>query len=473
MNTIAIIIPTRGRPDRIKKIVKNVAEATTLPYAIYFGIDPDDIETQAAITAAGATAIVNAQPSTYGPTVNNCYHRTSEPFLLLGADDIEFDCGWDLKMMAKMKDDHIGIVGHYDNWPISQTGCHGSHLLVRREYIRSRSGVDDEIDTIYSSAYWHYNTDIETEQTAMKRGAFAMSDATIRHHHWVNHEAFKDQTYCNAQNNNMAHDAQVYNQRRKRFEQYLLEYLQVGKVYRVNSGTLSIVLPIYNCYEETRQTIESLYQNTYHEFELILIDNGSTDTRIRELINELPQQNIKRFILPENKYCTFAWNFGVTRATGDYIAIINNDITLSKNWDVVLMNHLGSDNYIASPYQTDFGCAAPYGKAERAGNIDIRGACFMISRTSTNKLFPIPKELVMWFGDYWLAWKCEQLGKLSVFCSDAVIYHMGSKSSQVFDNDTGLLWWINRGDALQFQLMTGVDTKHWQDLCNARCIKCV
>jgi len=467
-NKIAIIIPTRGRPERVAKLLDNIEKTTTEPYAVYFGVDPDDIATKAACKALNANMVINATPSKYGPTINNCYHKTAEPFLMLAADDVEFTKGWDTDMLKVMENPKIGIVGHIDNWPISKTGKHGSHLLVRRSYIQTHSGVEDEPDVIYSSAYNHYNTDIETEQTAMKRGAFAMSDALIHHHHWCNGEAVKDETYTVAQRDNMRHDNDVYNQRRHRFEQWHLESLQQGKVVRVNQGKLSVVMPIYNCPKETLMTIESLYANTYHEVELILVDNGSTDPAIPQLMQEITHPNVKKFTLTPNRMCTYAWNFGVAHATGDYVAVINNDITFSKNWDVVLMNELDNPGvFIANPYQTDPGCSQPYGKAERAGNIDIRGTCYMMSRKAVAALFPIPRDLVMWFNDYWLTWKVEKLQKKSVFCPDASVFHLGSKSSQNFHNQYGTYWWINRGDAYAFELMTGISTKHWQEICAA------
>ena len=465
---IAIIIPTRGRPEKVSVMVKNIEATITYPHQVYFYIDSDDSATIAACKDAKANFVIGSPSDKYGKKINTAYHQTIEPFLMLAADDVEFTPGWDKTMMAQFDDPKIGIVGHYDNWLIGQTGKHGSHLLVRRAYIQKFSGVEDEENTIYSTQYFHYNTDIETEQTAMKRGAFAMSKAIIYHHHWVNGESQKDATYTQAFNENMDHDNKIFNQRRHRFEQFNLDFLHQGKVMRVNQGKLSVVLPIYNCPQETRETIESLYANTYHDFELILVDDFSTDLRCREIINNPGHPNVKAFQMQQNRGCTHSWNFGVSKATGDYIAIINNDITLSKNWDVVLMNEVDKkDVYIASPYQTDPGCETPYGQAERAGDIAIRGTCFMLSRKSADALFPIPKDLVMWFNDYWLVWKCEQLKKKSVFNSEAVVFHLGSKATQSLDKEFRIFWWIVRGDALVFENITGIDTSHWKKLTAA------
>ena len=58
------------------------------------------------------------------------------------------------------------------------------------------------------------------------------------------------------------------------------------------SDMISIIIPAYNAADYLAQTIESVLNQTYSDFELILIDDGSTD-RTREIIkiNQWKQQN--------------------------------------------------------------------------------------------------------------------------------------------------------------------------------------
>ncbi len=138
--------------------------------------------------------------------------------------------------------------------------------MVSRKYIQECSGVEDEANVIYSSQYRHVQCDIETEQTAMKRGAFIMSEAVIPHRHWfVDKTIKKDATYERAIAC-QSHDEQVYNQRRHRFEQYLFEALFAGKIVRVNQGKLSIVIASYNQCKYLQNTILSLLQPTFRSF---------------------------------------------------------------------------------------------------------------------------------------------------------------------------------------------------------------
>jgi len=106
--------------------------------------------------------------------------------------------------------------------------------------------------------------DIETEQTAMKNGIFAMSKAYIHHNHWVNKKAEKDETYKKGEIL-LPEDLKTFNSRRKNFEQYLFEELYQGNIVQVNRGKLVIVMASYNAPWSIKQTIESLYINTYHD----------------------------------------------------------------------------------------------------------------------------------------------------------------------------------------------------------------
>src|SRR5579885_2196003 len=128
--------------------------------------------------------------------------------------------------------------------------------------------------------------DIETEQTAMKRGAYAHSQAIVNHNHWVNNKAKKDLTYTNAMPL-LDGDMKTYCRRRKRFEQYLFDELYNGNVYRVNQGKLSIVMASYNAPDALQKTLASLFANTYHEFELIIIDDVSTNYTTKAVLSDL------------------------------------------------------------------------------------------------------------------------------------------------------------------------------------------
>jgi len=93
---------------------------------------------------------------------------------------------------------------------------------------------------------------------------------------------------------------------------------------------LSIITLTFNKLEYTKKYIKSLYKYT-SDFELILVDNGSTDGTV-EFIKSLPYDNIKTIFNSENLGFSKGNNQGIEIAEGEYIGFLNNDILLSPNW---------------------------------------------------------------------------------------------------------------------------------------------
>lgn len=93
---------------------------------------------------------------------------------------------------------------------------------------------------------------------------------------------------------------------------------------------LSIITLTYNKIEYTKQFIESLYRYT-KDFELIIVDNGSTDETVN-YIKSLEKDNIKLIVNNKNLGFSKGNNQGLEIATGEYIGFLNNDILLYPNW---------------------------------------------------------------------------------------------------------------------------------------------
>ena len=91
---------------------------------------------------------------------------------------------------------------------------------------------------------------------------------------------------------------------------------------------LSIITLTYNKLKYTKKYIESLYKYT-RDFELIVVDNGSTDGT-REYLKSL--NNVKVIFNDENLGFSKGNNQGLKIAEGEYIGFLNNDILLYPNW---------------------------------------------------------------------------------------------------------------------------------------------
>lgn len=85
----------------------------------------------------------------------------------------------------------------------------------------------------------------------------------------------------------------------------------------------SVIIPAYNCEKFIAETIESVFNQTYLDFEIIVIDDGSTD-RTKSLINQYLSDKII-YIFQENQGVSIARNRGIDIAKGEYIAFLDCD----------------------------------------------------------------------------------------------------------------------------------------------------
>ena len=86
---------------------------------------------------------------------------------------------------------------------------------------------------------------------------------------------------------------------------------------------VSVVIPLYNKADTITRAIQSVMKQTISEWELIVVDNGSTDDGSRHV--EAIKDSRIRLIRQENKGVSMARNRGVEEATCDYIAFLDAD----------------------------------------------------------------------------------------------------------------------------------------------------
>ncbi|MFI3199899.1 MAG: glycosyltransferase [Eubacteriales bacterium] len=87
---------------------------------------------------------------------------------------------------------------------------------------------------------------------------------------------------------------------------------------------VSVVVPVYNGEQYIRETIQSVQQQTYVNWELIIVDDGSTDAT-RAILQEYTVSPIKVILQPSNLGVAKARNRGVEEARGRFIAFLDGD----------------------------------------------------------------------------------------------------------------------------------------------------
>ena len=93
----------------------------------------------------------------------------------------------------------------------------------------------------------------------------------------------------------------------------------------------SIIVPAYNRANTISRTLDSLYAQTNTDFEVIVVDDGSTDNT-REIVSVYVQQKGLNYIYQPNSGVSAARNCGALHAIGEYLLFLDSDDTVTSNW---------------------------------------------------------------------------------------------------------------------------------------------
>jgi len=85
----------------------------------------------------------------------------------------------------------------------------------------------------------------------------------------------------------------------------------------------SVIIPAYNRADFLKKAADSVLSQTFNDFELIIVDDGSEDGT-KKLVNSLPDQRIK-YIYQDNSGVSAARNRGIKEAEGEFIAFLDSD----------------------------------------------------------------------------------------------------------------------------------------------------
>ena len=133
------------------------------------------------------------------------------------------------------------------------------------------------------------------------------------------------------------------------------------------SDMISIIIPAYNAADYLAQTIESVLNQTYSDFELILIDDGSTD-RTREIIKDYQCKDARiKYFYKENGGVSSARNLGLQKATGDFVSFLDSDDLWDRRFLELMYHKLVAGGELAClPFLSPFIWDLPWesGKSE-------------------------------------------------------------------------------------------------------------
>ena len=113
----------------------------------------------------------------------------------------------------------------------------------------------------------------------------------------------------------------------------------------MNNKLVSIIVPVYNSQEYLGRCIESLIHQIYEKIEILIINDGSTDSSL-DICQEYSIDPRIRIINKQNGGVSSARNLGIAKAMGDYICFVDSD-------DYICPNMIGSLLYNMEKYDVD------------------------------------------------------------------------------------------------------------------------
>lgn len=215
----------------------------------------------------------------------------------------------------------------------------------------------------------------------------------------------------------------------------------------------SFIIVNWNGEKTIVSCLDSVFAQTYKNFEIIFIDNHSSDQSL-----EIVKKNYsvdKLISLDRNYGFAQANNLGLTHASGEYLALINNDTVLEKDWleKAVSMFEKSSDKNLASVatkivnyYQRDLidtagvefyglGACWDYKNLPRNSELvnrrkEVFGACASAALYKKNIIEEaglFDPQYFMYFEDTDLSFRLRLFGYKCNYEPEAVCYHFGAR----------------------------------------------
>ncbi len=218
-------------------------------------------------------------------------------------------------------------------------------------------------------------------------------------------------------------------------------------------GRVSVVIPNWNTRKFLGPCLRSLREQTYKDFETILVDSGSTDDSLSFVAENFPE--VRTIALGENRGFSGAVNAGISASESELVVLLNNDTEQDPAWLATLVRAAE-----ASPKAGSFASklldfndrrvldgagdalrksGLPYrlGHGERdLGQFDkptpVFGACAaaaMYRREMFEEIGLFDEDFFAYCEDGDLSFRAQLAGYPCLYIPGAVVYHVGSAST--------------------------------------------
>ncbi|MDV4150390.1 glycosyltransferase family 2 protein [Clostridium sp. AL.422] len=219
-----------------------------------------------------------------------------------------------------------------------------------------------------------------------------------------------------------------------------------------------ILILNYNGYLDTIECVDSLLNISYENFEIIIVDNKSTDDSIINFKKKCWCDNVRILELDKNYGYAAGNNIGIKNALdngAEYVCIMNNDVVVDKGFLDILVDEYEKDDNISiigpaicEYYDKEYiqstganiiikkGQVPPINTGVKLKNINrenikcdyVGGACMLFSGDTINSYGYMPENYFLFFEETEWCYKIKKAGRDIVCSTKSVIYHKGSNS---------------------------------------------
>lgn len=101
----------------------------------------------------------------------------------------------------------------------------------------------------------------------------------------------------------------------------------------------SVIVPVYNRVDEINDLLESLSAQTCRDFEVIIVEDGSTEP-CGDLVRSFAGKVDVRYFFKSNEGRSIARNYGIDRSSGDYLVFFDSDCVIPRDYFAILSAEL-------------------------------------------------------------------------------------------------------------------------------------
>ena len=219
----------------------------------------------------------------------------------------------------------------------------------------------------------------------------------------------------------------------------------------MSSPKVSVIIVNYNGKTFLEQCLESLFKVNYDNFEVILVDNNSTDETVEFVTKKYP--SIILIKLDSNKGFAEPNNMGAKIAKGEYLLFLNNDTIVTPNFISEMVNTIERDKKIAicqslllksddtidssGDFIDELGvCYNSKSLIHEIREISsARGASMLIQKIIFDTLGGFDEKFFATFEDVDLGWRSWISGYKTVLVPKSIVHHMGGQTVNIFRNE--------------------------------------